>query len=74
MKKKLQKCLNKNLKNRTKNLNKNLFGPNLCQAKSGVISFLVMRGWGEGFGLGSKNQNCSEWPETHFGFGIFEIQ
>ena len=21
-----------------------------------------------------KNQSCSEWPETHFGFGIFEIR
>ena len=47
----------------------NIFGPNLCQAKSGVVSFSMVTV----VGVGVKNQCCSEWPETRFGFGIFEI-
>ena len=29
-------------------------------------------GWG-GVGWGSKNESCSKWPATHFGFENFEI-
>ena len=29
---------------------------------------------GGGGGLELKNLNYSEWPETHFGLGILEIQ
>ena len=39
----------------------------MYQAKSGVI----LVGWGGG-GV-PKNRSCPEWPETHFGFRIFEI-
>ena len=39
--------------------------PNLYQAKSGVFSF---------FRGGGKNQSCSEWNITYFGFEIFDIR
>ena len=28
---------------------------------------------GKSSGVGVKKQSCSEWPETHFGLGFFEI-
>ena len=67
----------KNSKTLNKKFEKEIFGPNIHQAKSGVFSFsVVMMGVGGGGGCwvwGPKNQSCSEWPETCFGFGIFEI-
>ena len=45
-----------------------IFGPNFFQAKFGVFSFsldMVCGGGGGGGSLGSKNQSCSEWSETH---------
>ena len=58
----------KNVKLNLTNLKKKkfqhfFFSPNICQAKSGVISFSVKGGWGDG--LESENQSCSEC--SHFG-------
>ena len=42
---------------------------------SGQIWCFGGGGGGGGVGLqGQKIKSCSEWPETHFGFGISEIQ
>ena len=47
---------------------------NIRQAKSGVEKFSPY--WGEGVGVigGVPKKSFSKWCETHFGFGIFEIQ
>ena len=45
-------------------------GPKICQAKSAQNLCLVFVGVLGGVG----SNNCSEWPETYFGLGIFEIQ
>ena len=39
----------------------------MCEAKSDENKLLL------GGGGDSKYQSCLAWPETHFGFGIFEI-
>ena len=42
---------------------------NMYQAKSGVKNFSLYRGVGV-----PPRKSCSEWAETNFGFGIFEIR
>ena len=61
-----------------KNFAKNFFlkivffsSPNMYQAKSGVKNFPFTGKGGRG---APPQKSCSEWAETNFGFGIFEIQ
>ena len=42
-----------------------------CVKPNLVLYYL---GGGGGGRQGPKNQSRSEWPDTHFGFGNFEIQ